>query len=412
MRTLHALPILVACFVAVGLVGCSDNSSTPRNTPTSTATRTVTPTATPVATSISVFSGENNRLNAYDPLHGFLKQTVIPSNADAPGGVGRDLNGQICFTHDAQGNVYFIGGEDTNQGSSHLTAGWGFFKLTGTHVGNFGYEEVGKLIPTYQTTADEAENYGCGFLSDGRLVTTDVGNQAGGEGNGQLIIWFPPFTTGADYTDGGVLPTNPAHYCKLDITIGTAGGIYIDKLDRIYVASARVTPAIYRYTGPFPTSDDAAGGCGQHDDLGSPMADSVIKETLIAAGDGNIVTPNAIVRSPQGTLYVSSVFNGVIAEYDENGFFISRVLSPAAGDTTLPYMTGTPLGLGVDSSGSLYYADIGIVASPRGFGPGDDTGTVRRIRFVNGEPQPPETMDSGLAFPDGIGVIELPDPGQ
>jgi hypothetical protein len=69
-------------------------------------------------------------------------------------------------------------------------------------------------------------------------------------------------------------------------------------------------------------------------------------------------------------------------------------------------MTGTPLGIGIDASGSLYYADIGIVVHGLNIGPGSHTGTVRRIRFVNGEPQAPETMDTGLNFPDGIGVLE------
>ena len=39
-----------------------------------------------------------------------------------------------------------------------------------------------------------------------------------------------------------------------------------------------------------------------------------------------------------------------------------------------------------------------------GVGPGDGTGSVRRIRFVDGEPQAPEVMAEPLAFPDGIGV--------
>jgi hypothetical protein len=66
---------------------------------------------------------------------------------------------------------------------------------------------------------------------------------------------------------------------------------------------------------------------------------------------------------------------------------------------------GTPLGIGVGPEGSIYYADIGIVNDPEeGLGPGDGTGKVRRIAFVDGEPQPPEIMDEGLAFPDGIGV--------
>ena len=45
-------------------------------------------------------------------------------------------------------------------------------------------------------------------------------------------------------------------------------------------------------------------------------------------------------------------------------------------------------------------------------GPGRGTGTVRRIRFDDGVPQPPETMDSGLAFPDGIGIFVPPGRGH
>jgi hypothetical protein len=55
-----------------------------------------------------------------------------------------------------------------------------------------------------------------------------------------------------------------------------------------------------------------------------------------------------------------------------------------------------------------YYADIGLVfdlVSGR-IGSGALLGTVRRIRFENGNPLAPETMDTGLAFPDGIGVLE------
>ena len=365
--------------------------------------------ACPVAAgNVTVFNGQDNNLDAYDPANKFLRQRVVPSNAIAPGGGGRDSNGQICFHRDAQG-LHFIDGEDTNQGDSHLTAGWGYFLLTGTQVGGFSYQEVGKMTPTYQQTPDGAENYGCGFLSDGRLLTTDVGNQASGVGNGQLIIWFPPFDNGAVYSDTGVRPTTPAHYCKLDIAIGTAGGIYVDKQDRIYVPSARIAPgfgpAIYRYTGPFPTSDTAAGGCGQQDNTGAPLVDAntVTKEKFIAPDLVNIVTPNAIVASPKGTFYVSSVYNGVIAEFDTNGVFVRRILSPVAGES-LPFpSTGTPLGIGVDSNGTVYYADIGVVGMS---GPGDYNGSVRRIQFVNDQPQAPEIMDSGLNFPDGIGILE------
>jgi len=57
----------------------------------------------------------------------------------------------------------------------------------------------------------------------------------------------------------------------------------------------------------------------------------------------------------------------------------------------------------------VYFADIGIVATPKSIGPGDGTGHVRRIAFdAAGNPKAPETMDRDLAFPDGIGIYQLP----
>jgi hypothetical protein len=43
--------------------------------------------------------------------------------------------------------------------------------------------------------------------------------------------------------------------------------------------------------------------------------------------------------------------------------------------------------------------------SEGGVGPGNRTGHVRRIAFdAAGNPRPPDPMDDGLAFPDGIGI--------
>jgi hypothetical protein len=357
-----------------------------------------------------VFNGEDNRLHAYQPGPGFPMQVVIPSNADVPGGFGRDINAQICFTHGPQGQVRFIAGEDTNQGSAHTTAGWGLFELTGMAVGDFQFQEIGKFIPTYQQTPDEAENYGCGFLSDGRLLTSDVGDQASGHGNGQLIVWFAPLENGANYTETGVEPTTPAHYCKLDIAIGTAQQIAVDAQDHIYVGSSRDNQqgdqaGVYRYTGPFPTSDTPDGGCDGMDSTGAPMATHITKERFIPT-DSHILTPAGVVLKPDGGFYVSSVLNGVIAEYDANGNYVRTVLK--ASNAGFPIASGTPLGIGLASDGTIYYADIGLRIGPGGIGPGNHTGSVRRVRFVNGEPQPPETMDTGRNFPDGIGILEFP----
>ena len=340
-------------------------------------------------TSVTVFNGEGNRLNAYAALDGDVKQTVIKASTDPDGQA--DLNAQICFNPD--GSERFIAGEDTGQ--PNPPQGWGYFQLRGEEVGDLSAVQIGKLTPTYQGSLDNAENYGCGFLSDGRLVTTDVGDQATGPPDGQLILWFPPFDS------------YEVRYCKLDIEIGTAGGIFVDANDRIYVASARVTPGVYLYSPPYPTSNDAAGGCGRVDRTGAPLATQISKE-LFLAGDANIPTPSSVVGNPAGTLYVASVINGVIAEYTTGGEFLRRILEPPAGEMLgpEPYSTGTPFGIGVDSFGTLYYADIGIVLRPGGIGPGRRTGTVRKIRFENGDPLPPEKMDQGLSFPDGIGILE------
>jgi hypothetical protein len=340
---------------------------------------------------VIVFNGEANRLNAYAPNQGDAKQTVIEQRALDPN--GWDMNAQICFDPRAPGNPRFIAGEDTGQ--PNPPQGWGYFELNGREIGEHSATRIGKLTPTYQNTLDNAENYGCGFLSDGTLVTGDVGNQADGPGTGQLILWFPQF----DSFD--------VAYCKLDIEIGTAGEIYIDDQDRIYIASARVAPGIYRYSPPYPSSNQAAGGCGRVDSTGAPLAEFVQKELFIPS-DANLPTPSGIASNGRGGFYISSVFNGVIAEYDANGQFVRRVLEPPAGETlgSQPYSTGTPFGIGVDSSGTIYYADIGIAIRGGGIGPAPNAGTVRRIRFVNGQPQPPETMDTGLDFPDGIGILE------
>src|SRR5581483_7765983 len=145
-------------------------------------------------------------------------------------------------------------------------------------------------------------------------------------------------------------------------------------------------------------------GCGGRDVTGAPLADRVAREHFIRT-DVRLQTPTGIVGTPSGGFYVASILNGVIAEYDAGVRF---VLEPPAGEVlgAQPFSTGTPFGIAIDSSGTLYYADLGIVVRNGNIGPGSDTGSVRRIRFENGEPLPPETIDAGLGFPDGFAVLE------
>ncbi|KAA0236075.1 MAG: hypothetical protein JJLCMIEE_00739 [Acidimicrobiales bacterium] len=337
-----------------------------------------------------VFNGQDNDLVVYSSEPPFESQRLISSALKDPQN-GLDINAQICFFPDEN---WFIAGEDTNQ--PNPPAGWGIFALEGDTVGQLEATQIGKLTPTYQP-GDQGENYGCGILSDGRVVTVDVGNQALGPATGQLIIWFPPFDSRA------------VAYCKLDVELGTGQSVLVDEQDNIYVAAARPgTAGVYRYSPPYPTAADADGGCGQTDATGAPLADEVDKEIFIPA-DEQLATPSGLAWTADGGMYVSSVFTGVINEYDSDGAYVRTILEPPEGEVIAeaPYSTGTPLGLGVDRQGVLYYADIGLVQLPGELpGPGVGTGSVRRIVFSDGEPQAPEVMAAGLQYPDGIGIFD------
>jgi hypothetical protein len=341
-----------------------------------------------------ILNGEGNNLNAYAAEPPFTKQTVIRNHDDDPQN-GLDINAQICFFPD--GSKRFIAGEDTGQ--PNPPQGWGIFKLSGSKVGKLSAKQVGKLTPTYQPSADNAENYGCGFLSDGRVVTTDIGNQASGPPTGQLIVWFPPF-------DG-----DDVSYCKLDVALPTPGGIHVAD-DDLYVTAARPPDnGVRRYRGPFPTSADGAGGCGRTDATGAPLADKVDMELVIPADD-HVATPNAVIGTPDGGFYVSSAFTGVLAEYDAAGSFVRTLVGPPPGEELgeEPYSTGSPFGMAVEpETGTVYWADIAIGIG-ESVGPVGGAGTVRRTTFdAAGHPRPPEIVDDGLDFADGIGLY-LPEP--
>lgn len=335
-----------------------------------------------------VFNGQGNNLVTYAGLPPYPSQQLITNAGDDPEN-GLDINAQICFWTEGD-EIWFIAGEDTGQPDP--PAGWGIFRLDGD-PGAFEATQIGKLTPTYQEGA-EPENYGCGLLSDGRMLTTDIGSQQLGPGSGQLIVWFPPFDS-----------TDVAH-CKIDVGIPTAQQIAIGENGGIYVASARSgveadrAAGIWKYTGPFPTGPDEDGGC-----VGGTSVE-VNRTLFIPLGDG-LASPTGIVRTAGGGFYVSSVITGVINEYDSGGTFVRAILQPPEGEVLgeQSFSTGTPLGLGLAVDGTLYYADIGIVITPDSVGPGENTGSVRVITFdESGDPRPPETMAEGLPFPDGIGV--------
>lgn len=337
-----------------------------------------------------LYGAEGNRLRRYDVdtiLAPPLAEDVLIERASLDPD-GRDVNGQICPLPDGSGR--FVAGEDTGQPSP--PPGWGVFEADGT--------QVGKLTATYFVAG--AEPFGCAFDAAGRLFTSEVGSQASGAFDGQLVMWFPPY----DRFPGppGAYPDTDepsGNFCKLATDVGTAGSVAVDAAGRVYVASARGFQVL-RFTPPFPTGPDAAGGCGGVDALGSPVATAVARE-VFAAG---VITASGIVRAPGGGWFIGSVLTGMIAEHDATGGFVRRVLEspPDAAGFPLPY--GHPQGLARDCRGNLYYADLALVESEGGaIGPGPN-GSVRRIAFdVCGRPAAPAVVRDGLAFPDGLGIL-------
>ncbi|HEU5084776.1 MAG TPA: hypothetical protein VFU14_15645 [Acidimicrobiales bacterium] len=394
------------------------------------------PAATPEA---FVLNGEGNNLWVYDAddpsRHRILIHAAAGSEDGTGGGAedGLDINAEICaLTHgDApyvpEGETWFVAGEDTGQNTDDIIRqGWGVFRLDGRDLDSMSATEVGKLVPdSFQTEGDNAENYGCGVLPDGRLVTTDVGDQLfDAPATGQLIVWFPS----AEHFGG---PIDPAQdrtvferipHCKIDIAIATAGGVEVEEIPGsrgdawVFVASNRpavddpsdVAPGgIYRYsTADWPTSE---AECENEERLVDQ--DRAGKSLFIPQGPLTF-TPSDIVHSGRGTYYVSSVFTGQVAEFDRTGTFLRYVAGPPVGGVAVPAPVGqlasfTPFGIGVTPDGSLWIADMGI----QGVAPASGEGEVYVVRFDDaGNPSAPVSVNDGLDFPDGIGVVVLADP--
>jgi hypothetical protein len=305
-----------------------------------------------------LFSPTGNRLDVYDIETGAMS-TLIPAEQNT-------VNGQACLLPDGDGR--FLMGEDTNQENGDRQ-GWGIFLPDGTF-------ERKILEPESANEPEQIEPYGCGFDAEERLFTTDVGSGDFDSTDGKLIIFFPP-----DYETACVLATD----------IKVAGGIAIDDEGYVYVPETVPPGHVLRWGPDFPSNADEC--------------DSVQPERTVFIEDPDMGTPMGIVRAPNGNWYVSSVFvPPTVREYDADGNFV-RVI--AEGDDI-----GNPAGISIGADGTLFYADLGLVQEPGELpGPGDGTGTVRKITFdADGNPQSPVIMGEGLDYPDAVSVLEVEAP--
>jgi hypothetical protein len=370
-----------------------------------------------------VLSGEGNRLWAYDAQTGSSRLVVQAQN---PIGTSRaatppssphkyDINGQICLSPDGH---HLVTGEDTvlpikgKVGDSHdpRIAGWGYYRITGDSLTTLRVTEIGKLAPNAGLGpgyTGDPDNYGCGFLDRHRLFTTAIGNTLPGEeANGQLFLFFGPFTR--DYRiardKSARFYAGRVPHCAIDNTLATAGGIAIDRNGDVYVATNRPDDAlqpgsIWRYRGDWPDSPEQ---CTKRYVARHIHKTRVIPRTAVGpAPDPHAATPSAVTISPWDTLVVSSVFTGTVAEYTKTGFWV-RDLYPQTPVAVPTGPTGqTPFGLRFTADRSLWISDLGIVGADSA----PDMGSVIRIRFDgNGTRGAVTTVRDGLQFPDGLGV--------
>lgn len=341
-----------------------------------------------------LLANEGHRSWAHD-VASLERRVLVRSVDDAAGaadegsGAGgfRDVHGQVCADPTRHG--HHVTGEGA--GGAGRPPGWGYFRVTGATLEALAAEQVGALRPRHLEAPGPA---GCGFLADGRLVTTTVGEPLPGQpATGRLLVWFPPL-------DRGDVP-----HCTVDSALAAAGGVHVDEHDRVYIAVGRPDDAgnpagVLRYSGDLPRSVDE---CTATDAAGAPaVADGSVTRELFITGGATAPTPSSVAASGRGTFYVSSTTSGTIAEYDGEGAFVRFVLAPAG----VPGVsTGTPVGLAVGDDGTVYYADAGVVGGE----PVPGNGTVRRIRFdADGRPLAPETLNAGLDDPDGLGLVLRP----
>ncbi len=395
-----AAALATLALVATGCRSPQDSTSKSDSSSTSTlAPGTVTTTA-PEEVRSTLLTSTDGYLLAADPQdatnYQFISVTA-PTDPGDPASPSADVavHDQLCFVVGADGAdgrfVMPVGSE-----ASGTESAWGVFRLTGDRIGSFVVTQITTFgADSFPVGPPDVppRPYGCASLSDGRIVTTDLG---WGGADGQVTVWFGPF-------DGAKPPTA----CRLDTALVEPRGVWVDEQDRVLIASSGDTAGVWRYSR-LPTSADAVGGCSGPDAAGAPTADRARKESFIAAGPNGLTDPSGITGSVDHGILVSSAISGQINEYDANGEFRTAILSAGPTerlDDANTFFAGTPLGMAIDVDGTLYYADPGWTLDRAGrttSAPG--TGIVQALA-LDGLSSRPDVFLDALTEPTNVTIF-------
>jgi hypothetical protein len=357
-----------------------------------------------------LLNAQGNQLDAYDlsePIPTLTVTTPIPSHQHdpnaAPGtdtvGHGNDVNGQSCRIVQANGAVRYAMGEDSDQGDlpNGVAQGWGIFDPTGGVDGPWTL--VDKIVPTYNFTTPLndhlPDNTGCVVSADGRMMfLVDLGVGAFDvPGVGSLFLVHRDL-------DGNFSKTSPVCVLANDLTTAGYAAVHPEDGSILVPESGRSEGgAVSRFSPPFPAAGDAAACTAYREAHGRDQRPNFLQPLGPLPFNPLTYVPISIVPR-RGHFLVGNVVPGMIVEVDSEGHFVRPIV--------LVQGPGVA-GLAVDSAGTLYWANLGLIPCESILCPGPGTGTVWKIPFdpVLDLPLVPTPMNILLEFPEGMGIARL-----